>query len=169
MLGVWEAATHGRPLEPTQPWLSAWVAAALGQSSRVAEVPLTQTVQTKTPELHPSWQAGKGLQKPTESHHTRIPCKKKIIWVCNYTASKKRGEGHGRALRKAACPALSSHLSKNPRRTASGYNKTSLLGCLSPPPSALAPPFLHTHTHARAHTHNHTRNLKEDPISTINT
>lgn len=95
--------------------------------------------------------------------------KKKIIWVCNYTASKKRGEGHGRALRKAACPALSSHLSKNPRRTASGYNKTSLLGCLSPPPSALAPPFLHTHTHARAHTHNHTRNLKEDPISTINT
>lgn len=100
MPGVWEAATHGRPLEPTQPWLSAWVAAALGQSSRVAEVPLTGTVQTKTPKLLPSWYAGKRLQKPTEySHHTRIAFKKS--YGCVITQLPKGGEGHRKGTRKS--------------------------------------------------------------------
>lgn len=63
MFGVWEAATHGRPLELTQAWLSAWFAAALGRSSRVAEVPLTRTVQTKTPELLPFLAGRKGASK----------------------------------------------------------------------------------------------------------
>lgn len=49
---VCEAASHGRPLKPTQPWLSAWVAAALGHPQGWPRSH-SRTVRTKTPELPP--------------------------------------------------------------------------------------------------------------------